>query len=299
MPWRSRSKPRSELTQPGGASAAPTRRRRPLDGSFLESQRTHGLGHQLPFALPSNDRASESIEGQLYGDKSEQPIGSSRPSAGIQQWQVRGNLDLGLAAHPSSALPLQHCLNCAGVKITAAILKQPLIDEILTHLGLQRVHRLVNRLAAGRCKGHDAAQARRFIRPGTSACWIRLRPRLRGADGRGLATRKRLRPRRIHRRRLPEAGGLQHRLLHAGAHAARGGARGDGQGRAPVVRGAQVRVRDARGPGAPHVRLSVSADRHDGVRLSPRKAELDWWRAVFARNLQDRVVNAVASRQRC
>lgn len=37
------------------------------------------IGHQLPFALPSNDRASESIEGQLYGDKSEQPIGSSRP----------------------------------------------------------------------------------------------------------------------------------------------------------------------------------------------------------------------------
>ena len=49
--------------------------------------------------------------------------------------------------------------------------------------------------------------------------------------------------------------------------------------------------------GAPHVHLSVRADRYDGVRLSPRKAELDRWRAVFARNLQDRGVNAAASRQ--
>jgi hypothetical protein len=49
--------------------------------------------------------------------------------------------------------------------------------------------------------------------------------------------------------------------------------------------------------GAPHVHLSVRADRYDGVRLSPRKADLDRWRAVFARNLQDRGVNALASRQ--
>jgi hypothetical protein len=49
--------------------------------------------------------------------------------------------------------------------------------------------------------------------------------------------------------------------------------------------------------GAPHVHLSVRADRYDGVRLSPRKADLDRWRAVFAKNLQDRGVNAVASRQ--
>ncbi len=49
--------------------------------------------------------------------------------------------------------------------------------------------------------------------------------------------------------------------------------------------------------GAPHVHLSVRADRYDGVRLSPRKADLDHWRAVFAQRLQDRGVNAVASRQ--
>jgi hypothetical protein len=45
------------------------------------------------------------------------------------------------------------------------------------------------------------------------------------------------------------------------------------------------------------VYLAVRADRYDSVRLSPRKADLDRWRAVFARNLQDRGVNAVASRQ--
>ena len=49
--------------------------------------------------------------------------------------------------------------------------------------------------------------------------------------------------------------------------------------------------------GAPHVHLAVRADRYDGVRLSPRKADLDRWRAVFARGLQDRGVNAVATRQ--
>ena len=49
--------------------------------------------------------------------------------------------------------------------------------------------------------------------------------------------------------------------------------------------------------GAPHVHLSVRADRNDGTRLAPRKADLDRWRNVFAKNLQDRGVNAVASRQ--
>jgi len=49
--------------------------------------------------------------------------------------------------------------------------------------------------------------------------------------------------------------------------------------------------------GAPHVHLSVRADRYDGVRLSPRKTDLDRWRTVFAQNLQDRGVNAVATRQ--
>ena len=49
--------------------------------------------------------------------------------------------------------------------------------------------------------------------------------------------------------------------------------------------------------GAPHVHLAVKADRSDGVRLNPRKADLDRWRATFARELQDRGINAVATRQ--
>ena len=49
--------------------------------------------------------------------------------------------------------------------------------------------------------------------------------------------------------------------------------------------------------GAPHVHLAVRADCFDGVRLNPRKADLDRWRAVFARGLQDRGINAVATRQ--
>jgi hypothetical protein len=40
----------------------------------------------------------------------------------------------------------------------------------------------------GPCKGPDAAQPRRPMRPGTSGRWIRLRPRVRGIDGSGLAT---------------------------------------------------------------------------------------------------------------
>lgn len=49
--------------------------------------------------------------------------------------------------------------------------------------------------------------------------------------------------------------------------------------------------------GKPHVHLVVKADSHDGVRLSPRKADLDQWRATFAKALQARGVNAVATRQ--
>lgn len=49
--------------------------------------------------------------------------------------------------------------------------------------------------------------------------------------------------------------------------------------------------------GAPPRAPFGSADRYAGVRLSPRKADLDRWRTVFARILRDRGVNAVASRQ--
>jgi hypothetical protein len=35
-------------------------------------------------------------------------------------------------------IDMQHCPNCSGeVKIIAAILEQPVIEKILTHLGLQ------------------------------------------------------------------------------------------------------------------------------------------------------------------
>jgi hypothetical protein len=40
--------------------------------------------------------------------------------------------------------------------------------------------------------------------------------------------------------------------------------------------------------------LAVRADRFDGVRLNPRKADLDRWRSVFARELQARGINVVA-----
>lgn len=47
---------------------------------------------------------------------------------------------------------------------------------------------------------------------------------------------------------------------------------------------------------APHVHLVVRAERSDGVRLNPRKDDLGQWRQRFAQRLQDRGVNAVASR---
>lgn len=49
--------------------------------------------------------------------------------------------------------------------------------------------------------------------------------------------------------------------------------------------------------GAPHVHVMIRAERRDGVRLNPRKADLDRWRATFARELQARGIDAVASRQ--
>ncbi len=49
--------------------------------------------------------------------------------------------------------------------------------------------------------------------------------------------------------------------------------------------------------GAPHVHVMVRAERLDGKRLNPRKADLDRWRATFARELQVRGIDAVATRQ--
>lgn len=47
---------------------------------------------------------------------------------------------------------------------------------------------------------------------------------------------------------------------------------------------------------SPHVHLTVRAERGDGVRLNPRKADLAAWRARFAARLQDRGIDAVATR---
>ena len=49
--------------------------------------------------------------------------------------------------------------------------------------------------------------------------------------------------------------------------------------------------------GAPHVHVMVRAEHLDGVRLNPRKADLDRWRATFARELQARGIDAIATRQ--
>lgn len=46
---------------------------------------------------------------------------------------------------------------------------------------------------------------------------------------------------------------------------------------------------------SPHVHLAVRAERCDGRRLNPRKADLQRWRERFAARLQDRGVNALAT----
>jgi hypothetical protein len=46
---------------------------------------------------------------------------------------------------------------------------------------------------------------------------------------------------------------------------------------------------------SPHVHLAVRAERGDGLRLNPRKADLQRWRERFAARLQDRGVNALAT----
>lgn len=46
---------------------------------------------------------------------------------------------------------------------------------------------------------------------------------------------------------------------------------------------------------SPHVHLAVRAERWDGRRLNPRKADLQRWRERFAARLQDRGINALAT----
>ena len=47
---------------------------------------------------------------------------------------------------------------------------------------------------------------------------------------------------------------------------------------------------------SPHVHLAVKSERRDGVRLNPHKADLQRWRERFAALLQDRGINAIATR---
>lgn len=47
----------------------------------------------------------------------------------------------------------------------------------------------------------------------------------------------------------------------------------------------------------PHVHLAVRAEGFSGKRLNPRKADLARWREIFARELRDRGIEAVATRQ--
>ena len=47
---------------------------------------------------------------------------------------------------------------------------------------------------------------------------------------------------------------------------------------------------------SPHVHLAVKAERWDGKRLNPRKADLQAWRESFAQKLQDRGIDAIATR---
>lgn len=50
--------------------------------------------------------------------------------------------------------------------------------------------------------------------------------------------------------------------------------------------------------GHPHVHLTVRARSDDGVRLSPKKADLETWRQIFARALRERGVEAEATPRR-
>ena len=101
-------------------------------------------------------------------------------------------------------LDLEHCPNCGGeLKIIAAILEQPVIEKILTHLGLQARapprspargqalqaepgHKQSSGLfvpgeesghwPGAPCKGLDDPDPSLFMRPGTQGCGDRLRP---------------------------------------------------------------------------------------------------------------------------
>ena len=87
-------------------------------------------------------------------------------------------------------IDMEHCPNCGGeLKIIAAILEQPVIEKIFTHLGLQARAPLARRLAARRCKRLDDSDPPLFERPDTQGRRSRLRAGGYGTDRDGLATR--------------------------------------------------------------------------------------------------------------
>ena len=61
----------------------------------------------------------------------------SRPGAGIRQRPLRGRLIRRPFCEHMKALPTEHCPNCGCELKIIVILEQPVIEMILTHLGLQ------------------------------------------------------------------------------------------------------------------------------------------------------------------
>ena len=86
---------------------------------------------------------------------------------------------------------MEHCPNCGGeLKIIAAILEQPVIEKILTHLGLQA--RAPPRAPAGGqalAKRPEDSDSSPFRWPAEQGYGDRLRARVFRTDGCGAAPR--------------------------------------------------------------------------------------------------------------
>ena len=93
-------------------------------------------------------------------------------------------------------IDLEHCPNCGGeLKIIAAILEAPVIEKILTHLGLRPARPGTASGAGpwpGAASGLTLPNRDRSCDPAPRAAGfgcVRLRPRVRGTDSSGLAAR--------------------------------------------------------------------------------------------------------------
>ena len=102
---------------------------------------TSAIGSTSPRSDGAAVRTRRAATWSTPAVRKQKPVGSSRPFAGTGVrlvWSRSVDDPDVVGIYGVFEIDMEHCPNCGGaLKIIAAILEQPVIEKILSHLGLQ------------------------------------------------------------------------------------------------------------------------------------------------------------------